>query len=52
VTALRVSQVSPGSIRYALQLSGGLQSLSRTVAIGSVLEPVPGAPPGSFRLRR
>jgi len=34
-----------------VQLNGSLQDLSRTVSIGSVIEPLPGGVEGSYRLR-
>jgi len=52
VIALQVEQVSGSQVQYSLQLNGGLQDLTRTVSIGTVLEPVAGGVPGNFRLRQ
>ncbi len=52
VADMQLAQVSGSSLKYSLQLNGSLQDLTRTVAIGSVLEPVPGGIPGSFRIRQ
>jgi hypothetical protein len=52
VTDLQLEQVDGATLRFALGLNGSLQNLTRTVAIGTVLEPVPGGLPGSFRLRQ
>jgi hypothetical protein len=52
VADMQLVQVSGSSLKYSLQLNGSLQDLMRTVAIGSVLEPLPGGFPGSFRIRQ
>lgn len=52
VSRVDVDELVPGSVQYSLQASGGLQNLTRTVAIGTVLESDPGGLPGSFRLRQ
>ena len=52
VNKVEVGELSPQGVQYALQVNGGLQDLTRTVSIGTVLEPEPGGLPGSFRLRQ
>lgn len=52
VAGLQLTQVSGSTLQYALQLNGSLQDLTRTVSIGSVLEPAAGEMPGSFRIRQ
>jgi len=52
VADMQLTQVNGSSLQYSLQLNGSLQDLTRTVAIGSVLEPMPGGIPGSFRIRQ
>jgi hypothetical protein len=52
VADVQLTQVNGPSLAYSLQLNGSLQDLTRTVAIGSVLEPVAGGMPGSFRIRQ
>lgn len=52
VSNVEVSELTPGGVQYALQVSGSMQDLMRTVSIGTVLEPEPGGLPGSFRLRQ
>ena len=52
VNNVKVGELSPQGVQYALQVSGGLQDLTRTVSIGTVLEPDPAGLPGSFRLRQ
>ncbi len=52
VTDLQLTQVSGPTLQYTLQLNGSLQDLTRTVSIGSVLEPAAGEMPGSFRIRQ
>jgi hypothetical protein len=39
-------------VNYDLQLNGSLQGLTQTIVIGSVLEPVAGDAPGSYRVRQ
>lgn len=52
VVEVQVSQVDGPEIRYTVQLNGTLDGLSQTIAIGSVLEPVPGGLPGEYRVRQ
>lgn len=52
VSDLQLFEVDGSTLRYALRLNGSLQDLTRTVAIGTVLEPVRGEGPGSFRIRQ
>jgi len=52
VAAVQVEQVEATAVRYALQLHGGLHDLTRTISIGTVLEPAPDGIPGSYRLRQ
>jgi hypothetical protein len=52
VVDVQVSQVDGPEIRYAVQLNGTLNGLSRTIAIGTVLEPVPDGLPGEYRVRQ
>ena len=52
VSKVEVGELTPAGVRYSLQSSGGLQDLTRTVSIGTVLEPDPAGLPGSFRLRQ
>ncbi len=52
VSDVRVARLTPDSVSYALQVSGSLQDLTRTVSIGSLLEPAPGGFPGTFQLRQ
>lgn len=52
VAAIQVEQVDASGVRYALQLHGGLQDLTRTISIGTVLEPAADGIPGSYRLRQ
>jgi hypothetical protein len=52
VAGMQLVQVNGPSLTYKLQLNGNLQDLTRTVAIGSVLEPEMGGMPGSFRIRQ
>lgn len=52
VADLQLTQVNGPILKYSLQLNGSLQDLTRTVAIGSVLEPATGEMPGSFRIRQ
>ena len=52
VVGVQVEQVTGTDIRYALQLNGNLEGLIHTVTIGTVLEPLTSAIPGSFRLRQ
>jgi hypothetical protein len=52
VRGLQVEEVSPTSVRYALQLNGSLQGLTQTITIGTVLEPDPTGTPATYRLRQ
>ncbi len=52
VADMQLTQVNGSSLKYSLQLNGSLQDLTRTVAIGSVLEPAADGIPGSFRIRQ
>jgi len=52
VVDVQVEQVTGSQVQYSLQLNGGLQDLTRTVSIGTVLEPVAGNVPGYYRLRQ
>jgi len=52
VVDMQVARVAGTEIQYALQLNGSLQDLTHTVTIGTVLEPLSTAMPGSFRLRQ
>ena len=49
---VQVEQVNGSEVQYSLQLNGGLQDLTRTVSIGTVLEPAAGSMPGNYRLRQ
>ncbi len=49
---VQVEQVSASQVQYSLQINGGLQALTRTVSIGTVLQPVAGELPGNYRLRQ
>jgi hypothetical protein len=52
VSGMQVRRVAGADIEYALQLNGSLDDLTRTVTIGTVLEPVASDMPGSYRLRK
>jgi len=52
IVAVQVERVAGAEINYALRLNGTLDDLTRTVRIGSVLEPIAGDAPGQFRLRQ
>jgi hypothetical protein len=52
IRRLELSRVEGATLQYALQLSGGLDGLTQTIAIGTVLEPVPGGAPGAYRIRQ
>jgi hypothetical protein len=52
VVDVQVEQLTGSQVQYSLQLNGGLQGLTRTVSIGTVLVPVAGGVPGSYRLRQ
>jgi len=52
VLDLQVSQLDGPNLHCLLRLNGTLSDLNQTVAIGTVLEPLAGANPGSFRIRQ
>jgi len=52
VLDLQVNRVDGPNLQCDLRLNGSLQDLNRIVAIGTVLEPVQGAMPGSYRIRQ
>ena len=52
VRHLELERVDGSSLQYALQLSGTLDGLTQTIAIGTVLEPVAGGRPGDYRVRQ
>ena len=52
VSGMQVERVAGAEIDYALQLNGSLDDLTRTVRIGTVLEPVASEMPGRYRLRQ
>ncbi len=52
VRSVQVSEVTATAVRYSLQLGGSEDSLRRTIAIGTVLEPAPDGIPGNYRLRQ
>lgn len=52
VRRLELARVEGSSLQYALQLSGSLEALTQTIAIGTVLEPAPGGAPGAYRMRQ
>lgn len=52
VSGLQLESVDGSTLHFALSLNGSLQDLARTAAIGTVIEPVPGGLPGSYRLRQ
>jgi len=52
VRGVQASEVSPSAVRFNLQLSGSMDSLMRTIAIGTVLEPAADGVPGDYRLRQ
>jgi hypothetical protein len=47
-----LARVDGSTLQYALQLTGPLDGLTQTIAIGTVLEPSPGGAPGSYRMRQ
>jgi len=51
VVDMQVVRVAGAEIDYSLRLNGSLDDLTRTVTIGTVLEPVASDTPGSYRLR-
>ena len=52
VMDVQVEQLTGSQVQYSLQLNGSLQDLTRTVSIGTVLEPVASEVPGRYRLRQ
>jgi hypothetical protein len=52
VSGMQVERVAGAEIDYALQLNGSLDDLTRTVTIGTVLEPIASDIPGRYRLRQ
>ena len=52
VDDVQIERVAGAEIDYALKLNGSLEDLTRTVSIGTVLEPVRSDTPGSYRLRQ
>jgi hypothetical protein len=52
IRGLELDRVEGSTLRYALQLSGTLDGLTQTLAIGTVLEPSPGGAPGAYRMRQ
>jgi len=52
VRQLQVEQVFGSTVTYGLQLNGSLSGLTRTIAIGTVLESSMTQTPGSYRLRQ
>jgi uncharacterized protein len=52
VRRLELVRVDGSTLQYALQLSGSLDGLTQTIAIGTVLEPSPGGAPGAYRIRQ
>lgn len=52
VVSAQPQRVDGAEIDYALQLNGSIDDLTRTVSIGTVLEPIVTDVPGQFRLRQ
>ena len=52
IRRLELERVDGSTLQYALQLSGNLDGLTQTIAIGTVLEPAPDGPPGAYRMRQ
>ena len=52
IRRLELARVDGSTLQYALQLSGSLDGLTQTIAIGTVLEPSPGGAPGAYRVRQ
>ena len=52
VTRVQTERVSGAEIDYMLSVNGTLDDLTRTVRIGTVLEPIVGDMPGQYRLRQ
>jgi hypothetical protein len=47
-----LARVEGSTLQYALQLTGTLDGLTQTIAIGTVLEPSPRGAPGAYRMRQ
>jgi hypothetical protein len=52
VAEFKIEQVERSTLHYALYLNGAAPELSRIIASGSVLEPLPGGMAGEYRLRQ
>jgi hypothetical protein len=52
VRRLELARVEGSTLQYALQLAGSLDGLTKTLVIGTVLEPSPGGAPGVYRIRQ
>lgn len=52
IRRLELARVDGSTLQYALQLTGSLDGLTQTIAIGTVLEPSPGGAPGAYRVRQ
>jgi hypothetical protein len=52
IRRLELVRVDGSILQYALQLTGSLDGLTQTIAIGTVLEPSPGGAPGAYRMRQ
>lgn len=52
VRRLELSRVEGATLQYTLELYGGRDGLTQTIAIGTVLEPVPGGAPDVYRMRQ
>ena len=52
VSNVQVGLLTPAGVDYTLRADGSLEDLTRTVSIGTVLEPDLAGMPGSFRLRQ
>ncbi|MGB5438851.1 MAG: DUF2066 domain-containing protein [Gammaproteobacteria bacterium] len=52
VAGFQVESINGSEVQYGLRLNGGLQDLTQTVSIGTVLEPVSARVPGYYQLRQ
>ena len=52
VTGFQVESINGSEVQYGLRLNGGLQDLTQTVSIGTVLEPVSAGMSGNYQLRQ
>jgi hypothetical protein len=52
IRRLELARVEGSTLQYVLQLTGSLDGLMQTIAIGTVLEPAPGGAPGAYRMRQ